>query len=70
MSQDKDLEHLFAQARVTENQLRLSWRPGDRVIWDNRSTVHYALADYFPQHRRMHRVTVLEHPREADAILD
>lgn len=58
------LEHLFAQARVPEYQLRLSWNPGDLVIWDNRSTVHYALADYYPQHRRMHRVTVLEHPRE------
>lgn len=64
------LEYLFAQARVPEYQLRLSWRPGDLVIWDNRSTVHYALADYYPQHRRMQRVTVLEHRREVEAILD
>lgn len=57
------LGHLFEQARVPEHQLRLSWNPGDLVIWDNRSTVHYALADYYPNFRLMHRVTVLERPR-------
>lgn len=61
------LSYLFEQARVPEYQFRLSWRRGDLVMWDNRSTVHYALADYHPSYRLMHRVTVLERPREFEA---
>jgi taurine dioxygenase len=31
---------------------------GSIAFWDNRSTQHYASADYFPQERFMDRVTV------------
>jgi taurine dioxygenase len=31
---------------------------GDVVIWDNRSTQHFAMADYGDAHRRMRRVTL------------
>jgi taurine dioxygenase len=34
---------------------RHSWRSGDIVIWDNRSTMHKALNDYHGQPRRMRR---------------
>ncbi|PUE09319.1 hypothetical protein B9Z51_10565 [Limnohabitans sp. T6-5] len=26
-------------------------------MWDNRSTQHYAVGDYFPQHRKLQRIT-------------
>ncbi len=47
------------QAYVTrpENTVRWRWRQGDVVVWDNRATQHYAVADYAPQRRRVQRVT-------------
>ena len=37
---------------------RWSWRPGDLAIWDERSTVHQAVNDHFPQRRSVHRCVV------------
>ena len=31
---------------------------GAVAVWDNRATQHYAVADYWPQYRRMHRITI------------
>ncbi len=53
------LDVLFAQARVPEYQFRLRWRPGTVVLWDNRSTQHYAANDYYPARRRMERTAVV-----------
>ncbi|MGH1487798.1 MAG: TauD/TfdA dioxygenase family protein [Acidimicrobiales bacterium] len=39
-------------------QCRVKWQPGTLTFWDNRSTQHYAVWDYFPQHRRGERVTI------------
>ena len=39
-------------------QVRWRWREGDVAIWDERSTVHRALGDHFPQTRVMRRCTV------------
>jgi taurine dioxygenase len=36
-------------------------------VWDNRSTQHYALADYWPHHRVNQRVTFDEPGTEAAA---
>ena len=47
-------EHMFQPELV----LRHRWRPGDVVVWDNRSTAHYATDDYGTKERRMRRVTV------------
>ena len=53
------LDVLFAQARVPEYQFRLRWAPGTFVFWDNRSTQHYAVNDYYPARRRMERTAVV-----------
>lgn len=44
--------------QLPEFQVRFTWEPGSIAIWDNFATQHYAVADYYPQHRRMRRVTV------------
>ncbi|MGI9462400.1 MAG: TauD/TfdA family dioxygenase [Aestuariivirgaceae bacterium] len=48
-----------------EDQLRWRWQPGDIAMWDNRVTMHYAVADYLPQYRCMNRVTVVQDARAA-----
>lgn len=48
-----------------EDQVRWRWSVGDLAMWDNRVTMHYALADYLPQYRCMNRVTVV-HDRRAN----
>ena len=49
---------LIEHQRLHEFQLRFSWQPGSIAMWDNFATQHYALADYYPQMRRMRRITV------------
>ena len=34
-----------------------TFQPGTIVFWDNRSTQHFAVADYGAEPRLMHRVT-------------
>ena len=46
-----------------EDQMRWRWKEGDLAMWDNRVTMHYALADYHPQYRCMNRVTVIQDRR-------
>lgn len=55
---DALLAQLFNLARVPEFQARLRWQPGTLAVWDNRSTQHYAVGDFFPQHRKLHRITI------------
>ncbi len=55
---DTLLQFLYAQAQVPEYQLRVKWRADMVVLWDNRSLQHYAPHDYYPQKRKMERVTV------------
>ena len=52
------LDLLFHQALVPEYQYRLHWQPHTIAMWDNRSTQHYAVHDYYPQRRYMERVTI------------
>ena len=41
-----------------DNTVRWQWQQDDVVIWDNRSTQHYAVNDYGTQPRVVRRVTV------------
>ena len=52
------LDTLFQQALIPEYQFRHHWAPHTIAMWDNRSTQHYALNDYYPQRRYMERVTI------------
>ena len=53
------LDFLFKHSTRAEFVYRHKWRVNDLVFWDNRCTMHYALADYdFSVRRHMHRTTV------------
>ena len=52
------MNHLLAQATIPEYQVRWRWTPGAVAIRDNRCTQHYAVMDYPPCHRKMHRATI------------
>jgi taurine dioxygenase len=53
------LKLLFAHATRPEFTLRWRWQENDVAMWDNRVTQHYAVDDYRPQRRVMHRATIL-----------
>lgn len=53
------LQYLYRQAAAPEYQVRLRWQPNTIAFWDNRSTQHYAVQDYFPAVRQMMRATVI-----------
>ena len=52
------LSFLFAHAARPELTVRWHWKVDDIAFWDNRVTQHYAIADYLPERRTMHRATV------------
>jgi taurine dioxygenase len=56
---DALLALLFAHAARPEFTLRWHWSVDDVAFWDNRVTHHYAVADYLPERRIMHRATVI-----------
>jgi taurine dioxygenase len=58
------LEFLTRHASKPEFQCRFGWQPDSVAMWDNRASMHYAVADYWPEHRLMHRLTI-----ETDAHL-
>jgi taurine dioxygenase len=53
------LQYLQSQASIPEYQVRFSWRPNSVAIWDNRSTQHYAVMDYWPAPRKMERAAIM-----------
>ncbi len=56
---DAILELLFEHSTQPENVYRHSWQRHDLVVWDNRCTMHYAVADYKSHgDRYMQRTTV------------
>jgi len=55
---DAVLSFLYAHSTTDEFTCRFHWQPNSIAIWDNRSTQHKPINDYFPAHRRMERITV------------
>ena len=53
------LNYLISQAAIPDYQVRWSWQPGDVAVWDNRSTQHYAVNDYWPAPRKMERAAIV-----------
>ncbi|MDA9930803.1 TauD/TfdA family dioxygenase [Alphaproteobacteria bacterium] len=56
--------YLTNHMNTPEDQVRWRWQAGDLAMWDNRITMHYAVADYMPYYRSMNRVTVINDRRE------
>jgi taurine dioxygenase len=61
---DSLLHYIFTHVARPEFTVRYRWKPNTVAMWDNRCTQHYALADYLPNRRVMHRATILgDRPR-------
>lgn len=60
----------FVQDHATQPRFQCRWRwaVDDLVVWDERRTMHLALPDHWPRHRKMRRCTVVgEVPQAAPA---
>jgi taurine dioxygenase len=53
------LNMLFQHIQKPEFHVRWRWKPNSVAFWDNRITQHYAVNDYLPHRRVMHRATIL-----------
>ena len=52
------LDFLFEHLVTPEFTCRFSWEPNCVALWDNRSTQHKPINDYFPAHRQLYRITI------------
>jgi taurine dioxygenase len=55
---DAILQLLYRHVTTPEYTCRFQWQPHSIAIWDNRSTQHKSINDYFPAHRRLERITI------------
>ena len=55
----KMLNFLYSRASIPEYQCRFVWEPNSIAFWDNRACQHYAASDYWPNVRRVERVTIV-----------
>lgn len=53
------LSFLFKHITTDEFTYRFSWEPNSVAIWDNRSTQHKPINDFFPAHRKLERTVIL-----------
>jgi taurine dioxygenase len=64
----KLIDELYAHATQSKYEYRHKWLPGDMVIWDNRSVMHQANADYDPsEYRFLYRIMLKGAPLQAAA---
>lgn len=59
---DAVLAYLAAYTTKPEFVCRLRWAEGDVAIWDNHYVQHYAVADYRPHPRKIHRIEIVGEP--------
>jgi len=52
------LDFLVDHCKNPNFSVRWNWTVGDVVLWDERPTLHFAVADYYPQRREVIRVNV------------
>ena len=53
------LTYLYSRASVPEYQCRFAWEENSIAFWDNRACQHYANSDYWPNIRKVERVTII-----------
>ena len=65
----KLVDELYAHATQSKYEYRHQWRAGDMVIWDNRSVMHQANADYDPnEYRFLYRIMLKGTPLQAATL--
>ena len=52
------LAFLYQHVTTAEYTCRFNWQSNCLAIWDNRSTQHKPINDYFPAHRQLERITI------------
>ena len=57
---DALLGFLYQHLQAPELQCRFRWRKHSVAFWDNRSTLHKGINDFWPAHRLMHRVAIAD----------
>ena len=55
---DAILKFLYEHIKTPEFTCRFSWKPNSIAFWDNRSTQHKPVNDYFPAHRMLERIAI------------
>ena len=55
---DALLAFLFDHVTTPEYTCRFHWQPNSVAFWDNRIVQHKPVNDYYPQHRKMQRITI------------
>ena len=53
------LPDIYSRASVPEYQCRFAWEENSIAFWDNRACQHYANSDYWPNIRKVERVTII-----------
>ena len=53
------LTYLYSRSSVPEYQCRFAWEENSIAFWDNRACQHYANSDYWPNIRKVERVTII-----------
>lgn len=61
------LAYLHSHATTPEFTCRWRWQTGDVAMWDNCYVMHYALGDYHPNYRKLHRIEIEGQPLLAAA---